>query len=103
MSLDIKLTQLARSLLDKLKEEGRVNVILGDTGCCGYSNVYVTSEDLGASYRFLKEEGGIRYYCQHGFERALNDNILIDAIEVDVDDSFSLETKHGYRFIIKSD
>ncbi len=99
----LSLTPKARKVMEELKRDNpEIHVILGDTGCCGFSNVFVTSASPGPYYEYLGEDSGARVYVHPAFRRSIDpDDIGIDAIEVEADDSFSIETTLGYRFILR--
>ena len=96
-------TSRAEEVLRRVKQEyGEVYILLGDTGCCGYSNVFLTTLKPESGYEYLGEYEGIEIYIHPSFKKAVSgENIRLDAVEVEVDDSFSLETNLGYRLILK--
>ena len=99
----LRLTKEAEDALQQvIKEYREIYMLLGDTGCCGYSNVFLTSIPPESSYEYLGEDKGVKVYVHPLFKRAINpESINIDAVKVEVDDSFSLETNLGYRLILK--
>ena len=103
----VKINPDAEALFDNIVQElkqryGNAYIILGDTGCCGYSNVFVTNLEPDSSYEYLGEDRGVGIYVHRSFRDSINpDDIRIKIIKVNADDSFSLETELGYRFILQ--
>ena len=99
----VELTKKAEEVMRRvIQEYGKVYMILGDTGCCGYSNVFLTTFHPESSYEYVGEYSGAEIYVHHAFRHVVDEDIInIDAVEIDVDDSFSLETNFGYRLILK--
>ncbi|HIQ29185.1 MAG TPA: hypothetical protein EYH45_01325 [Candidatus Caldiarchaeum subterraneum] len=94
--------QLFDRIINELKQRyGSIYIILGDTGCCGYSNVFVTNLEPDSSYEYIGDDRGVGVYVHRGFKDSIDpEEIWIKIMEVDVDDSFSLETELGYRFTL---
>jgi uncharacterized protein (DUF779 family) len=101
------LTPRAHRLLDRVRAaehapEGLVFLISG--GCCGGTNpVLCRCSTLlpGFDVR-LGEAGGIGVYAHPEHARYLGrDRFLIDALDDARSDTFSLEIRHGGRFVLR--
>ncbi len=89
----------AREIIEVLKRErGKLNMLIGDTGCCGYSNIFITSLDPPSNYEFIGEADGVMMYAQPQFIGS--EKILVEAVPSEADDSFSAETSLGYRLVM---
>ncbi len=93
---------LFNKIIQDLKHRyGSIYMILGDTGCCGYSNVFVTNIEPDSSYEYIGTDHEVGIFVHRGFKESIDpEDIRIKVLEVDVDDSFSLETEMGYRFTL---
>ncbi len=91
--------EVLRALASKYRE---LYMIIGDTGCCGYSNVFLTMRRPLGDYFGWGELMGVKVFLRPPLDRTLDGrDVLIDVVEAPVDDSLSLETELGYRFILK--
>lgn len=95
-------TPLAREVIQRLAERhGRLCLVIGDTGCCGFSNVLLSAKEPGGAYEYVGERENVGIYLQRAFRGVLGDEAEVDAVPVESDDSFSLETEMGYRLILR--
>ncbi|MEM0482586.1 MAG: DUF779 domain-containing protein [Nitrososphaerota archaeon] len=101
--MTISLTTEAEQVLRKVKSKhGELHMIIGDTGCCGYSNVFITRYRPVGDYVKIGETSGVTVYLRPPLDATLNPNsVVIDVVEAVADDSLSLETELGYRFILR--
>jgi uncharacterized protein (DUF779 family) len=73
-------------------------------GCCGGTNpVLCRRSNILAGFDVqLGEAGGLPVYAHPDHARYLTrDRFLIDALDGQVSDTFSLETPHGGRFVLR--
>jgi uncharacterized protein (DUF779 family) len=103
VGMPINLTAEAEQVLRKVKSKyGELHMIIGDTGCCGYSNVFLTSRKPVGDYVAIGERSGVAVYLRPPLDSTLNPgNVVVDVVEAVADDSLSLETELGYRFILR--
>jgi hypothetical protein len=98
--VELEFSPNAQAIITLLKRErGRLTMLIGDTGCCGYSNIFITSLDPPAGYEFIGEKYGLKIYAQPSFIES--EKILVEAIPSEGDDSFSAETSMGYRLVMR--
>ncbi len=101
--MSINLTAEAEQVLKTVKSRyGELYMIIGDTGCCGYSNVFLTSRKPVGDYVAIGEKIGVTVYLRPPLDSTLDPSrVVVDVVETVSDDSFSLETELGYRFILR--
>ncbi|MDW8073455.1 MAG: DUF779 domain-containing protein [Nitrososphaerota archaeon] len=101
--LVVGLTDEAAEVLRKVQaKHGKVYMIIGDTGCCGYSNVFFTRSRPVGDYVEIGETNGAKVYLRPPLSETLDlSSVVVDVVEAVADDSLSLETELGYRFILK--
>lgn len=79
-------------------------VLIDDTGCCGFSNVFVTKSPVlnPSSWKETGKVLGIPLLVNKAFASPTNEQrIILDVIaNSSSDDSFSLETAYGKRFVV---
>jgi len=93
----------ARIVGELKREYGELFMLIGDTGCCGYSNVFLTNLEPDSSYDYIGEDKGVKIYVHRFFkEKIQQEDIRIEVVETICDDSFSLETTRGFRFVLKT-
>jgi len=105
MHLKITFTPKATTLLQMIVAEHQTLVLLlDDTSCCSNSNVMLRENEPSWPASFLAEIHGVRVIVNPIIERTLTDakEIVIDALDF-ADDSLSLETDYGKRFIMSVD
>jgi uncharacterized protein (DUF779 family) len=103
----VGLTALAGALLDRVRaalgKETRL-VFLVSGGCCGGTSPVLCRGDAvldGFDVR-LGEAGSIPVFAHPEHARQLaDDRFVIDALDDPRSDTFSLETAHGGRFILR--
>ena len=95
------MTPTAAALLQTIsKEHKKLVLLLDDTSCCSNSNVMLRENEPSWSVSLLAEIDGVRVLVNPILERSLKaERIVIDALDV-ADDSLSLETNYGKRFIM---
>jgi len=98
----IVLSQRALNAVESLKKRyEKLSMIISDTGCCGYSNVHVTTIEPRGDYVYAGDVSGIHVYFRPPLDKIISyREVVIDALPTNVDDGFSLETTVGYRFIL---
>ncbi|MEM2198192.1 MAG: DUF779 domain-containing protein [Nitrososphaerota archaeon] len=101
--MPISLTREASEVLKKVRSRhGSLYMIIGDTGCCGYSNVFLTGNKPVGDYVEAGEVSGVTVYLRPPLDKTLNPgSVVVDVVEAVADDSLSLETELGYRFILR--
>ena len=101
MQPDVRFTPKAAALLQRIMaDHPNFVLLLDDSSCCSNSNVMVREKEPSWPVSLLTEIDGIRVLANPVFERSLKaDRILIDALDF-ADDSLSLETNYGKRFIM---
>ncbi|MEM3096702.1 MAG: hypothetical protein QW756_01860 [Nitrososphaerota archaeon] len=98
--VEVIFSRKARDVLSQLKrEKGSLYILLGDTGCCGFSNVFITSLEPSGDYVYLGFEDGAKIYLQRRL--MASQKLHIDVITSEIDDSFSAETSMRCRFILR--
>jgi hypothetical protein len=99
----LQLTPEAGEVLRKVAaKHGELYLIIGDTGCCGYSNVFLTVRRPLGDYSEWGELVGVEVFLRPPLDKTLSgQDVLLDVVESPVDDSLSLETELGYRFILR--
>lgn len=98
--VEIILSEKAREVLSTLrKDRGRLYMLLGDTGCCGFSNVFITAMEPSGDYVGIGEVDEVKVYVQPSF--MTSQKFYIDAVYTEADDSFSAETSLGCRLILR--
>ncbi|MCS7145969.1 MAG: DUF779 domain-containing protein [Aigarchaeota archaeon] len=99
----VGLTDEAAEVLRKVQaKHGKVYMIIGDTGCCGYSNVFLTRNRPVGDYVQVGETIGTMVYLRPPLSETLDpSSVVVDVVEAVADDSLSLETELGYRFILR--
>ncbi|MEM1967421.1 MAG: DUF779 domain-containing protein [Nitrososphaerota archaeon] len=97
------LTPAAAEILGRLRAENKeLHLIIGDTGCCGYSNVFLTRNRPAGDYAEVGVLDGVRVYLRPPMDKTLDlSKVLIDVVESVADDSLSVETELGYRFVLR--
>lgn len=95
-------SNLASQVVENLKKiHEELFMIISDTGCCGYSNVHVTAVEPHGDYIYYGDVSGISIYFRPPLDKILSyKEIVIEALPTTIDDSFSLETTIGYRFVL---
>jgi uncharacterized protein (DUF779 family) len=98
----IILSQRASQAMEILKKRyEKLFMIISDTGCCGYSNVHVTTNEPHGDYVHAGDVSGIHVYFRPPLDKVISySKVIIDALPTSIDDSFSLETTIGYRFVL---
>jgi len=101
MQPNVRLTPTAAALLQTIsKEHTKLVLLLDDTSCCSNSNVMLRENEPSWPVSLLAEIDGVRVLVNPILERSLKaERIVIDALDV-ADDSLSLETNYGKRFIM---
>jgi len=101
MQPNVRLTPTAAALLQTIsKEHKKLVLLLDDTSCCSNSNVMLRENEPSWPVSLLAEIDGVRVLVNPILERSLKaERIVIDALDV-ADDSLSLETNYGKRFIM---
>lgn len=101
--MPLKLTVEAAEILKRIKSRyGDLYMIIGDTGCCGFSNVFLTRNKPLGDYVEAGEVLGVHVYLKPPLDSTLNPSgVVVDVVESVADDSLSLETELGYRFILR--
>ncbi|GBC71770.1 hypothetical protein HRbin02_01558 [Candidatus Calditenuaceae archaeon HR02] len=101
--MPINLTVEAEQVLRTVKSKyGELHMIIGDTGCCGYSNVFLTCHKPVGDYVAIGEKSGVTVYLRPPLDVTLDpSSVVVDVVETVADDSLSLETELGYRFILR--
>lgn len=103
MSMTLSLSPTASEILEKIRTRHReLHLIIGDTGCCGYSNVFLTENRPVGDYFEAGVVDGVKVHLRAPLDKTLDlRRVLIDVVESVADDSLSLETELGYRFILR--
>ena len=98
----IVLSRRASQAIENLKKRyEKLFMIISDTGCCGYSNVHVTAIEPRGDYVYCGDVSGVHVYFRPPLDRLLSySEVIIDAQPTSIDDSLSLETTIGYRFVL---
>lgn len=74
-----------------------------DTSCCSNSNVILRKNEPSWPISFLAEMDGVKVFVNPILQRSLKaKEIIIDALDF-AEDSLSLETEYGKRFIMSVD
>ncbi|MEM4417152.1 MAG: hypothetical protein QXD32_03750 [Nitrososphaerota archaeon] len=99
----LKISGKAEEILERLRRErGELYMLLGFAGCCGASNIFISTNQPTAGYQKIGEREGLKIYIQPSFLQTLGGGgYIVDAVESEADDSFSAETSYGYRLILK--
>lgn len=104
--MDVKLeaTERAEETFEKLiGSHTDLGVFIDDQGCCGFSNVFVRDKrTVGSDWVSLGKIMGVDVYVNAKFVKFLGPTVRFDVVDSEADDSFSLETLHGVRFIIST-
>lgn len=76
--------------------------MVDDTGCCGFSNVFLQEGEPGPVYRPLLENELVRVYAHPSYLKTVEGfrELVFDAIDDPAGDSFSLETEFGERLVV---
>jgi len=105
LDASVRLTERAKDLVRRIgRDYDRLFILLDDTGCCGPGNVFLQKERPGEPYVTVGTAEGLEIRIHpsfHGDRRG--EEFVIDAHVAAMDDSFSLETRYGYRFILHLD
>jgi len=90
-------------VLERVKaRHGAVYMVVGDTGCCGYSNVFLTSVEPGGDCIEAGEAYGLPVYVRPPLDSTLDlEGATVDVVEAIADDSLSLETELGRRLVLR--
>ncbi|MEM1518480.1 MAG: hypothetical protein QXI27_06335 [Nitrososphaerota archaeon] len=81
----------------------KLYMIISDTGCCGYSNVHLSAIEPRGEYVYHGEIAGVSVYLRPPLDVISSYNeVTIEALPTDIDDSLSLETTMRYRFVLSS-
>ncbi len=98
---EVEFTQKAAALLLKMRAEHPALVLLlDDTSCCSNSNVIARESRPSWPVILLSEKDWVKVYVNPVLQKSLKANrIVIDVLDF-ADDSFSLETDYGKRFIM---
>jgi hypothetical protein len=101
--MSLQLTPEAREVFRKIAAStSELYVIIGDTGCCGYSNVFVTARKPVGDYVEAGGLMGAKVYLRPPLDKTLDlKRVTVDVVESPADDSLSLETELGYRFVLR--
>lgn len=102
--VEIVFSPKASEIVESLrKKHEKLYLIISDTGCCGYSNVHVSTVEPKGEYFYYGEVAGISIYLRPPLDVLLSyKEVTIEALPTDIDDSLSLETAMGYRFVLSS-
>jgi len=104
MHVELKATERAEETFEKLiRGHKDLGVFIDDQGCCGFSNVFVREKaSVGPDWVPVGKIMGVDVYVSAKFVRFLGQTVRFDVVESEADDSFSLETLYGVRFIIST-
>ncbi len=100
----IQFTEVAAGLLQKmLIDHPTLVLLLDDTSCCSNSNVMTREGEPSWPVVLLANINGLRVYINPVLGKSLKaDKILIDVLDF-ADDSLSLETNYGKRFVMSTE
>lgn len=104
MHTNVRLTPRAATLLQRISKEQRELILLfDDTSCCLNSNVMLRKNEPSWPISLLAEIDGVKIFVNPILQRSLKaKEIIIDALDF-AEDSLSLETDYGKRFIMSVD
>jgi uncharacterized protein (DUF779 family) len=103
MQSDVEFTQKAAALLLRMHaEHPSLMLLLDDTSCCANSNVMARVTRPSWSVDWLSEKDGVQVYISPVLRKSLKaTRIIIDVMDF-ADDSLSLETDYGQRFMMST-
>ena len=97
--MDVAFTRKAKELLESMIiDHPDLTLVLDDTTCCTVSNVFARS---GAPpWEGRRIEGHVPVYIHPSLDKSLkSQRVIVDVLEF-ADDSLSLETNYGKRFVM---
>jgi uncharacterized protein (DUF779 family) len=101
MQANVEFTQKAAALLLRMQQEHWSLVLLLDgTSCCANSNVMARATRPSWPVDLLSDRDGVQVYISPVLRKSLKaTRIIIDVMDF-ADDSLSLETNYGKRFMM---
>jgi uncharacterized protein (DUF779 family) len=103
MQPDVEFTQKAATLLLRMRaEHSSLMLLLDDTSCCANSNVMARVTRPSWPVDLLLDRHRVQVYISPVLRKSLKaTRIIIDVIDF-ADDSLSLETNYGKRFMMSA-
>ena len=101
--IDVEFTGRAKELLRRIMNDyPNLALVLDDATCCTVSNVFARSGGPPWAAERLPGNLGVPIYLHPSYERNLKTRrVTIDTLDF-ADDSLSLETNYGKRFVMIS-
>lgn len=104
--MHVTVTDAARDAVRAVQRSGRANlVVVLSNGCCDATAPYLYADHVPpADARRVAEIEGVAVLAP-GWIAALygeDDGLTVDAVAQPADDSFSLETDHGVRLVLRA-
>ncbi len=98
---EVLFTPRSRNLLERIgRDEPDLVLVLGDATCCTVSNVFARSGKPAWEAEQVGAYANVPIYVHRAFKRRLGKGgVTIDAMDF-ADDSLSLETNYGKRFMM---
>jgi hypothetical protein len=92
--MELKIWENAEEILERMRRDGgEIYMLLGFSGCCGTSNIFITNTQPSPGYRLIEGRKGLKIYIQPSFLQILgHGEQIVEDEESEADDSFSAET-----------
>jgi len=99
--MEIKITDKAKEIIYFLKNKyPNLSLVIESTSCCSISSVFARNNIPNGELIYIGEIEGVKFYLDNPMHTLLKMNqLIIDVIDF-TDDSLSLETDIGKRFIL---
>jgi len=98
---EVEFTPTAAALLLKIRmEHPNLVLLIDDSSCCSNSNIIARANKPKWPVALVSNKDHVEIYMNPILQKSLRtDRILIDVLDF-ADDSFSLETDYGKRFVM---